>query len=174
MGIDEAIRKAEESALKQERYARNETDQSGGAAVGGVVQSKKAEEYYQKASEYYQLADWLRELKTCREKRTGTDLISRSAAIAAAQEGADDWDGGCNPARDDYIRAEIEKVPAAEYLTGEWIRENVDRISGTAYWKCSNCGLIVETPIGSDPFDFYMNHCMDCGADMREGEKEDD
>ena len=40
-------------------------------------------------------------------------LIDADAAYKAACEGADNWDGGCSPYRDDCIREEMDKVPAA-------------------------------------------------------------
>ena len=38
-------------------------------------------------------------------------LIDADAAYKAACEGADNWDGGCSPYRDDCIREEMDKVP---------------------------------------------------------------
>lgn len=40
-------------------------------------------------------------------------LVDADAAYKAACEGADNWDGGCSPYRDDCIREEMDKVPAA-------------------------------------------------------------
>lgn len=40
-------------------------------------------------------------------------MIDADAAYKAACEGADNWDGGCSPYRDDCIREEMDKVPAA-------------------------------------------------------------
>ena len=40
-------------------------------------------------------------------------LIDADAAYKAACEGADNWDGGCSPYRDDCIREEMDKVPTA-------------------------------------------------------------
>ncbi len=42
------------------------------------------------------------------------DLISRAAAIEAAIDGADDWDGGYNSERERYIREHMAKVPAVD------------------------------------------------------------
>lgn len=45
-------------------------------------------------------------------------------AILAAQEGADVWDGGCNPERDKHIRLAISAKPTytpAEILAGIWV-----------------------------------------------------
>ena len=40
-------------------------------------------------------------------------LIDAGAAYKAACDGADNWDGGCSPYRDDCIREEMDKVPTA-------------------------------------------------------------
>ena len=42
------------------------------------------------------------------------DLISRVAAIDAAIEAADDWDGGCNKERERFIRDALEQLPSAQ------------------------------------------------------------
>ena len=42
------------------------------------------------------------------------DLISRAAAIEAAIDGADDWDGGYSPERERYIREHMANVPAVD------------------------------------------------------------
>ena len=43
------------------------------------------------------------------EVRQG-NLISRQDAIKAACEGADEWDGGCSPSRNEYIENAINKI----------------------------------------------------------------
>lgn len=40
--------------------------------------------------------------------------IERSAAIKAAIEGADDWDGGYNVEREEYLSDYINAIPAAD------------------------------------------------------------
>ena len=40
--------------------------------------------------------------------------IDADAAYEAACEGADNWDGGCSPYRDDCIREELDKVPTVD------------------------------------------------------------
>lgn len=42
------------------------------------------------------------------------DLISRAAAIEAAIDGADDWDGGYSPTREQYIRQHMGNVPTVD------------------------------------------------------------
>lgn len=44
------------------------------------------------------------------------DLISRAAALEAAIDGADDWDGGYDPERERYIREHMAKVPTVDAL----------------------------------------------------------
>lgn len=51
------------------------------------------------------------------------DLISRAAAIEAAVDGADDWDGGYNPERERYIREHMAMVPAVYAVPVEWLRK---------------------------------------------------
>ena len=53
------------------------------------------------------------------------DLISRAAAIEAAIDGADDWDGGYNSERERYIREHMAKVPAVDAVPVEWLRDKM-------------------------------------------------
>ena len=48
------------------------------------------------------------------------DLIKRSDAIKQAIEGADEWDGGYNQNREEYIRNAINSIPSAD-RPREWI-----------------------------------------------------
>lgn len=43
-----------------------------------------------------------------------SDLISRQAAIDAAIEAADDWDGGCSKERERFIRDALEELPSSQ------------------------------------------------------------
>lgn len=89
------------------------------------------------------------------------DLISRAAAIEAALDGADDWDGGYNLSREEYIRSHMEKVPAvdaAPVVHGYWLEET-DRYS---HWHCSNCGKVQGITC------IAMKYCPECGATMYE------
>ena len=45
------------------------------------------------------------------------DTIYRQAAIEAAIEAADDWDGGCSKERERFIRDALEELPSAQ----QWI-----------------------------------------------------
>ena len=47
-------------------------------------------------------------------KAASGDLISRQAAIDAAIEAADDWDGGCSKERERFIRDALEKLPSVQ------------------------------------------------------------
>lgn len=42
------------------------------------------------------------------------DLIYKQAAIDAAIEAADDWDGGCSKERERFIRDALEELPSAQ------------------------------------------------------------
>ena len=46
--------------------------------------------------------------------------VSRQAAIDAAIEAADEWDGGCNVEREKLIESYISKLPSAESESFEW------------------------------------------------------
>ncbi len=48
-----------------------------------------------------------------------SEHIERDAAVKAAQDGADEWDGGFNRNRDMYIKAAMDKVPTVEPM--RWI-----------------------------------------------------
>lgn len=87
------------------------------------------------------------------------DLISRQAAIEAALDGADEWDGGCNSNREEYIREHMAKVPAvdvAPVVHGRW-EEEPDRVG---HWHCSNCGVVCGVSSKA------MRYCPGCGAKM--------
>lgn len=53
------------------------------------------------------------------------DTISKKAAIDAAIEAADEWDGGCNPERDRAIRTAIMALPAVDAVSIVRCRECV-------------------------------------------------
>lgn len=48
------------------------------------------------------------------KKYNDNDLVNRRAAIDAAIEAADDWDGGCNIGRQKRIENYINKLPSAQ------------------------------------------------------------
>ena len=58
------------------------------------------------------------------------DLIDRQAAIDAAIEAADDWDGGCSKERERFIRYALEELPSAQPEI-VWCKE-------CKYWKDSD------------------------------------
>ena len=43
-----------------------------------------------------------------------SDTIYREDAKRQAVNGADAWDGGCNPSRDEYICNAIDEIPSAD------------------------------------------------------------
>ena len=44
------------------------------------------------------------------------EYIERDAAIKAAQDGTDLWDGGYSKYRDEYIKSAINAIPAADVV----------------------------------------------------------
>lgn len=60
------------------------------------------------------------------------DLISRAAAIEAALDGADEWDGGCNPTREEYIREHMAKLPAVDAIPVEWMKKMLEKVNHAA------------------------------------------
>ena len=49
--------------------------------------------------------------------------IDADAAYEAACEGADHWDGGCSPYRDDCIREELDKVPTVDVVPVDFLKK---------------------------------------------------
>jgi len=90
-----------------------------------------------------------------------TDYISREAAVKAAQDGADKWDGGFNRNRDSYIECAIDLIPAAdvvEVVHGKWRQDKQGK------WRCSVCKA------GNNYAYAWVlqdNYCPNCGAKMR-------
>ena len=107
------------------------------------------------------------------------DLISRQAAIDAAIEAADEWDGGCNIEREKLIESYISKLPSVqpkllqpwEVLVaqavlpqpkrGRWIK--------TARWGrvyyCDQCRNYLDFD-GVNAGRGSTNFCPNCGAKM--------
>ena len=99
------------------------------------------------------------------EERTETharDCVSGVAAIIAAIEAVDEWDGGYNVQRANMIRDAIKALPSAQprRLNGEWIEDGYNHYKAV----CSECGEPCATYIMGKPRDKY---CKWCGADMR-------
>ena len=64
------------------------------------------------------------------KKYNDNDLVNRRAAINAAIEAADDWDGGCNIGRQKRIENYINKLPSAQ--------PEIIRCKDCKHWnKCS-------------------------------------
>lgn len=89
------------------------------------------------------------------------EYIEKEVAIRAAQDGVDEWDGGCNKHRNTYIARAINKVTPADVkpvVRGKWIDKGYHE---EWTFECSACG-------GYSPEEY--NFCPHCSADMQ-GEK---
>ena len=53
-------------------------------------------------------------LKSDPDSVSNEDVVYRQAAIDAAIEAADDWDGGCSKERERFIRDALEELPPAQ------------------------------------------------------------
>ena len=83
------------------------------------------------------------------EQEPCEDAISRQAAINAAIEAADEWDGGGNRNREEIIAKALEQLPSVtpQPKMGKWIKD-----------KCSICGE-ERAWYGQNP-----PYCPDCGS----------
>ena len=104
------------------------------------------------------------------------DLISRQAAIDAAIDAADDWDGGYSLSRADMIERAINNLPSAqpERKQGKWIERNPQNSDTCRLIECDQCGFshIVGFNVPYEHWIENRNFCERCGADMREGNNE--
>ena len=105
-----------------------------------------------------------------------SDLISRQAAIDAAIDAADDWDGGYSLSRADMIERAINNLPSAqpERKQGKWIERNPQNSDTCRLIECDQCGFshIVGFNVPYEHWIENRNFCERCGADMREGNNE--
>ena len=96
----------------------------------------------------------------------GDDLISRADAIEALGEEPLVWcDEEYEIAERSQWRDDIEaikSVPSAGRPRGEWVYHEDYKLDGECCYECSECGRM---------YDYKMNYCGYCGADMR-GEDE--
>lgn len=80
------------------------------------------------------------------------EYIKLNDAINAAIEGVDDWDGGYNLNRNNYIRISINTIPAAdvrENVRGKWVEDGfLDRKT------CSVCGAWIADNTGTAKLNF--------------------
>ena len=99
------------------------------------------------------------------EQEPCEDAISRQAAINAAIEAADEWDGGGNRNREEIIAKALEQLPSVTPMPkmGKW-----ERMSGLSEdmddrYKCSKCGNVVHS---TDRINLYTFHrwCGRCGS----------
>jgi hypothetical protein len=61
------------------------------------------------------------------------DLISRAAAIERAIDAVDEWDGGWNPNREEYIRKYFAEMPAVDAAP-------IIRCASCKWWDGSTLG----------------------------------
>lgn len=91
------------------------------------------------------------------------DTIYRQAAIAAAVEAADEWDGGYSCERERIIEEALARIPSAERKRGKWIKgaEISNRYLEDVYY-CSNCHKQAywDTDYDQQLFDY----CPYCGS----------
>ena len=85
------------------------------------------------------------------------DSISRAAAIDAAVEAADEWDGGYSRSREEIITLKLQMLPSAqqERKKGKWINRSLNILYPEwERYTCSVCGK------HSYNYDF----CPNCGS----------
>lgn len=92
------------------------------------------------------------------------EYIEREAAVKAAQDGADEWDGSFNRNRDTYIEAAIDKVYTADVQKvrhAKWVFTDMYDAHHIPIYECTNCHKEVADV-------FIKNHlyCLHCGAKM--------
>ena len=99
------------------------------------------------------------------------ELISRQAAIDAWKEDFKGFVNSLDMQRDDYkgIMGYIDEVPYAqpERKKGKWTEANTHTFG---IYECDVCKGWTYIP--NKPSEY--NFCPRCGADMREGEKNED
>ena len=99
------------------------------------------------------------------------ELIDRQAAIDAAIDAADDWDGGCSKERERFIREALEELPSVNpdlqewqkiflayyHPHGKWIpHQSKYGHEGEMVYTCDRCGYNVG---------FHKeNFCPNCGS----------
>lgn len=92
------------------------------------------------------------------------EYIEREAAIKAAQDGVDEWDGGFARGRDVYIETAIDKVPNADVEKvrhAKWIFDGECGIT-----KCSACKWTIEECFFNPNTGKPYKRCPECGAKM--------
>jgi hypothetical protein len=97
------------------------------------------------------IREWIEIIKA--QPAHGTDCISRQAAIEAAIEAADEWDGGYNVEREKLIESYISKLPSAQPETAKRI-VGKSRGGMTLWYQCDMC---------NEPVDAQDNYCRGCG-----------
>ncbi|MBR5285920.1 MAG: hypothetical protein IKU30_03395 [Clostridia bacterium] len=99
------------------------------------------------------------------------EYIKREAAIEAAIDAADEWDGGHNTERAAMIRESLNRIPAAdlrESVRGKWIYDCDKTMSDGWTYKQRHCSVCGRSTVEC------VDYCQFCGANMQEGEKGDE
>lgn len=93
---------------------------------------------------------------TCEIARTANDCISRQAAIDAAIEAADEWDGGYNLTRASMIANAINNIAPSAQPEQRWIpcKKQMPEPDSWAIW-CSKKGLIQVARWKEDAIDHF-------------------
>lgn len=84
------------------------------------------------------------------------EYIEREAAVRAAKDGADAWDGGYSRYRDAHIESAINDISAADVVEVKHGRWN----NGYEVQNCSECGYRGKRS---------YHYCPCCGAKMDGG-----
>ena len=120
-------------------------------------------------SDHYDRYNGMDKLLGTNLAEVGTDCISRQAAIDAAIEAVDDWDGGTNIGRQKRIEKYINALPSAEpqKIRGKWIDKGW---TGDWEWQADGRGKHWhewECNICHHYFAERSFFCPHCGSDMR-------
>lgn len=95
------------------------------------------------------------------------DLISRAAAIEAAIDGVDDWDGGYNLGRERYIREHMANVPVVDAVPvvrcERCVHYNTAGVEGQGFGMCHCLGITAR-----DGFFCAFGQSATCGPDYCE------
>lgn len=151
MTLDEAIKYCEEEAKEQRWKAKVWEDSD---------YPNEVERYLARAEEYEQLAKWLEELVELRSQRA-----SECEWCKGCKE--HDEENHCCHRLSNFIHTQAKEIHDMAYEEGkndrpkgEWIHHEEWENEGGCGYECSCCGRT---------YDYDMNFCGYCGANMRGG-----